>query len=82
MIDRRCIGLDVHRDFCEVAVWEAGEVSSAGRVEARPEALAAFAEGLRRTDEVAIEATSSARPCSTLDKGTAHIQEKLGISAS
>jgi transposase len=61
MMDRRCIGLDVHRDFCEVAVWEAGEVSSAGRVEARPEALTAFAEGLRPADEVAIEATSGAR---------------------
>jgi transposase len=61
MMDRRCIGLDVHRDFCEIAVWEAGEVSSAGRVEARPEALTAFAEGLRPTDDVAIEATSGAR---------------------
>jgi hypothetical protein len=61
MMDRRCIGLDVHRDFCEVAIWQAGEVSSAGRVEARPEGLAAFAKTLLGTDEVAIEATSGAR---------------------
>lgn len=61
MMSRRYIGLDVHRDFCEVAIREEAEVTSAGRVEARPEALAAFAEGLRPTDEVAIEATSGAR---------------------
>lgn len=27
----RFIGMDVHRDFCEVAIWEDGEVRSAGR---------------------------------------------------
>ena len=35
----RCIGLDVHRDFCEVAVWEDGKLISAGRIDTRPEAL-------------------------------------------
>jgi hypothetical protein len=28
----RAIGLDVHRDFCEVAIAEAGKVRSAGRI--------------------------------------------------
>jgi hypothetical protein len=28
----RAIGLDVHRDFCEVAISEAGEVRSAGLI--------------------------------------------------
>jgi transposase len=60
-MNRRCIGLDVHRDFCQIAVWQTGKVSLAGRVEARPEALLAYAKGLRPTDEVAIEATSGAR---------------------
>ncbi len=57
----RCIGLDVHRDFCEVAIWEAGELRSAGRIDTRPEALAAFAATLRPDDGVALEATSGAR---------------------
>jgi len=61
MRGRRCIGLDVHRDFCEVAIWEDGKVRSAGRVAARPEALAEYAAALRPTDWVALEATSGAR---------------------
>ncbi len=54
---RRCIGLDVHREFAEVAIWEDGVVRSAGRVEATPEALKLFAESLCEYDEVALEAT-------------------------
>ena len=29
---RRCIGLDVHREFAQVAVWEDGRVRHAGQV--------------------------------------------------
>lgn len=57
----RCIGLDVHRDFCEVAIWEDGKLRSASRIDTRPEALDAFAATLRPGDEVALEATSGAR---------------------
>lgn len=32
----RAIGLDVHREFCEVAIWEGGEVRSAGRIATKP----------------------------------------------
>ena len=39
----RFIGLDVHRDFCEVAVFEDGHVKRHPRVPARPAALATFA---------------------------------------
>ena len=28
---RRCIGLDVHREFAQVAVWENGVVRRPGR---------------------------------------------------
>jgi transposase len=56
----RCIGMDVHRDFCEVAIWDAGEVSPAPRVPARPEQLGEFASQLRPTDRVAMEATGNA----------------------
>lgn len=53
----RCIGLDVHRDFAQVAVWEKGKVTDAGRIPTSPEGLRTFAKGLRRSDRVALEAT-------------------------
>jgi transposase len=56
-VGRRCIGLDVHREFAQVAVWENGRVRHAGRVEICGEALRVFADGLGPEDEVAIEAT-------------------------
>src|SRR5687768_9265482 len=28
---RRCIGLDVHREFAQVAIWQGGLVTQAGR---------------------------------------------------
>src|SRR4051794_1184760 len=56
----RAIGLDVHRDFCEVAICEGGEVRSAGRVAARPDALALFAQSLTSEDQVVLEVTGNA----------------------
>jgi transposase len=56
----RAVGLDVHRDFCEVAIVDAGSVRSAGRVAARPEALELFAQSLAPTDLVALEVTGNA----------------------
>jgi hypothetical protein len=50
----RAIGLDVHLDFCEVAVCEEGKVRSAGRVASTPDALELLAEGLSSTDRVAL----------------------------
>jgi transposase len=35
----RAVALDVHRDFCEVAIVEEGGLRSAGRIETRPETL-------------------------------------------
>jgi transposase len=52
--------LDVHRDFCEVAIVEAGEVRSAGRIETTPAALELFAGSLGATDRVALEVTGNA----------------------
>ena len=46
----RFIGLDVHRDFCEVAICEDGEVRSAGRVPATPEGVRSLAESLLPSD--------------------------------
>jgi transposase len=56
----RAIGLDVHLEFCEVAIAEAGAVRSAGRIETTPERLELFARSLGRDDRVALEVTGSA----------------------
>jgi transposase len=56
----RFIGLDVHRDFCEVAIADGEGVRSAGRVETTQESLRLFAESLAADDEVALEATGNA----------------------
>jgi transposase len=52
--------LDVHRDFCEVAICEAGRVRSAGRVQTTPERLELFARSLGADDRVALEVTGAA----------------------
>jgi hypothetical protein len=48
----RRIGLDVHRDFAQVAIWEDSLVRQAGRIDATPEALrllpSAMGVGARR----------------------------------
>jgi transposase len=56
----RSIGIDAHRDFCEVAVSEHRHVRGAGRVPTRVEPLRRFAATLDPTDRVAIEATQGA----------------------
>jgi transposase len=56
----RAIGLDVHRDFCEVAICEAGAVRSAGRIETSPDVLELFARSLGPEDRVALEVTGGA----------------------
>ena len=55
----RAIGLDVHRDFCVVAICEEGVVRSAGRVPSTPEGLRALAASLLASDRVALEVTGS-----------------------
>jgi transposase len=56
---RRCIGLDVHREFAQVAIWEDGVVRQAGRIQLTPEALREFADSLCASDAVALEATGN-----------------------
>jgi transposase len=53
------IGLDVHRDFCVVAICEDGKVRSAGRVPSTPEGLRLLADSLLASDRVALEVTGS-----------------------
>jgi transposase len=54
----RAFGLDVHRDFCEVAIGEDGVIRSAGRIPTRVESLEVFAGSLIPSDVVAVEATT------------------------
>jgi transposase len=56
----RSIALDVHRDFCEVAIKDGGEVRSAGRLKTNRTELELFAQSLGRDDQVALEATGPA----------------------
>jgi transposase len=56
----RAIGLDIHRDFCEVAIAEGGRVRAAGRIGTAPAEIEAFAGGLRPDDSVTLEATGNA----------------------
>jgi transposase len=63
---RRCIGLDVHRDFAQVAIWQDGVVSQAGRFATTPEQVRAFADSLAPADEVALEVTGNAWAIATL----------------
>jgi transposase len=58
---RRRIGLDVHRDFAQVAIWEDGRVRQAGRIGTTPEELRLFAGSLAPTDELALEASCNTR---------------------
>jgi hypothetical protein len=68
----RFFGLDVHLDFCEVAVSEAGKVSRVGRIASTPEAIREFAAGLKGSDQVVLEASCGAmtnRPASRRGSG-------------
>jgi transposase len=56
----RAIGLAVHRDFCEVAIAEAGKVRSAGRIATRPQVIELFAQSLATDDRVVLEVTGNA----------------------
>jgi len=58
-VTRRCIGLDVHRDFAQVAIWQDGLVRQSGQIAMTAQALALFADSLAPSDEVALEATGN-----------------------
>jgi transposase len=74
----RCIGLDVHRDFCEVAIWEDGEVRRAPKLAARPEQLEEFARQLGPDDRVALEATGNALAIARIIK--AHVAQVVIVN--
>ena len=55
----RYIGMDVHREFAQIAVVEDGLVRDEGRIGVTPAALREWAGSLRLDDQVALEATGS-----------------------
>jgi transposase len=57
---RRVIGMDIHRTFAEVVIWEDGRLRPAGRVDMTRAGLEGFGRSLAREDEVVVEATGNA----------------------
>jgi hypothetical protein len=76
----RAVGLDVHLDFCEVAIVEDGEVRSAGRIETKPEQIEVFAGSLGADDRVALEVTGNAWEIARLIEP--HVAQVLVVSPS
>jgi transposase len=56
----RSIALDIHRDYCEVAIKEGTEMRSVGRIKTSVERLELFAQSLAPDDRVALEASGPA----------------------
>jgi transposase len=76
----RSVALDVHLDFCEVAVVEEGELRSCGRIATTPEALELFAGSLGRDDRVALEVTGNAWEIARIIEP--HVAQVLVVSPS
>jgi len=55
----RYIGMDVHREFAQLAVLEDGLIRDDGKIGVTPEALRRWAGDLRADDQVALEATGN-----------------------
>ena len=55
----RYSGMDVHREFAQLAVVEDRLLRDEGRIAVTPEALRAWAADLRLDDQVASEATGN-----------------------
>jgi len=56
---RRVIGIDTHRTFGEVVIWEDDRPRLVDRIDMTRTALEGFGRGLLATDEVVIEATGN-----------------------
>ena len=56
----RVIGMDIHRTFAEVVVWDDGRLRPSGRVDMTRSGLEGFDRTLAKTDEVVVEATGNA----------------------
>ena len=57
----RSIGMDVHRSFAQVAIWDDGDITDTFRIDMEHDAVATFGRSLRPEDEVILEATGTPR---------------------
>lgn len=55
----RSIGMDVHRSFAQVAVFESGQITQSFRIDMEHDAVVAFGQSLQSGDEVVLEATGN-----------------------
>src|SRR5437660_6122070 len=76
----RSVALDVHLDFCEVAIVEDGELRSAGRIDTTPEQLELFGQSLGPDDRVALEVSGNAWEIARLIEP--HVAQVLVVSPS
>ena len=76
----RSVGLDVHRDFCEVAILDEQGGRRSGRVPSTPQDLQLFAESLARDDRVALEVTGNAWEIARILE--AHVARVIVVSPS
>ena len=76
----RSVGLDVHLDFCEVALAEDGELRSAGRIATTPEQIELFAGSLGPDDRVALEVTGNAWEIARIIEP--HVRQVIVVSPS
>jgi transposase len=76
----RAVGLDIHRGFCEVAIMEAGELRSVGRVKTTLEDLELFAGSLGSDDWVALEVSGNAAEIARILEG--HVARVVVVSPS
>ena len=74
----RAVALDVHHDFCEVAIVAEGRLRSAGRIKTRPEELQLFAQSLDPRDWVALEVTGNAWAIAGILE--AHVARVIAVS--
>jgi transposase len=76
----RSVGLDVHRDFCAVAILDELGGRRSGRVPSTPQDLQLFAESLARDDRVALEVTGNAWEIARILE--AHVARVIVVSPS
>ena len=76
----RSVGLDVHRDFCEVAILDEQGGRRSGRVPSTPQDLQVFAESLAGDDRVALEVTGNAWEIARILE--AHVARVIVVSPS
>src|SRR5882672_2439213 len=69
---RRVVGMDIHRTFGEVVIWENGVLRHAGRVDMTLSALEGLGNRLAATDEVVMRLPGTAWRSRAYCRGSLH----------